>query len=158
MEKFSISDSQVKKVFWIFSVLLIFDFLVLPVLFGYREGSYSCEYEIINCIALTLTPLLIFGFFWLMIWRKMSDIANIANSTELARRLTLLNPDGSLMRGPFTIYEFDSPKSGIASPVFRENTGFVSTGTGKTAGGAREFVIPNFEKNTLNNLIEREVK
>ena len=61
------------------------------------------------------------------------------------------------MKGPFTIYEFDTPSSGIASPVFRNNPGFVSTGTGRTGGDLREFVIPNLEKKNLNNLIERSV-
>lgn len=36
---------------------------------------------------------------------------------------------------------FDTPASGLASPVFRTNPGFV--GSGLTSGGAREFVVPN---------------
>jgi hypothetical protein len=37
--------------------------------------------------------------------------------------------------------EFAPPEYGIASPVFRSDPGFI--GGGRTAGGAREFVIPN---------------
>jgi hypothetical protein len=32
-------------------------------------------------------------------------------------------------------------KTGLASPIFRQDPGFV--GRGRTAGNAREFVIPN---------------
>ncbi|MGD1879802.1 MAG: polymorphic toxin type 10 domain-containing protein [Kiloniellaceae bacterium] len=34
-----------------------------------------------------------------------------------------------------------TPQSGVSSPVFRTDPGFV--GGGRTTGGAREFVIPN---------------
>lgn len=71
IEKFSISDAQAKKIFWIFSVLLVFDLLILPIVFGYIKGGYSCEYGMLNCTMLTLSPLLIFSFFWLMMWRKI---------------------------------------------------------------------------------------
>jgi len=57
------------------------------------------------------------------------------NATQLATRLTV--PPSNT----FTVIEFPTPSSGIASPVFRNNPGFV--GGGQTAGGAREFVIPN---------------
>lgn len=38
-------------------------------------------------------------------------------------------------------FEFNAPKSGIASPVFRTDIGLI--GGGLTSGGAREFVLPN---------------
>ena|GEM_PF-6088802 len=41
----------------------------------------------------------------------------------------------------FTVVEFTTPAEGLASPVFRNNAGFV--GGGRTAGGVREFVLPN---------------
>nr|WP_301005414.1 polymorphic toxin type 10 domain-containing protein [Lunatimonas sp.] len=54
---------------------------------------------------------------------------------EIAKKLTIPNsPSG------FQIFEFNTP-TGIASPINRTNPGFV--GGGRTAGGAREFVIPN---------------
>jgi hypothetical protein len=62
------------------------------------------------------------------------DIAGMTPS-QLAKRLTI--PESS----SFTIIEFPTPVEGLASPVFRTNPGFV--GNGRTAGGAREFVIPN---------------
>ncbi|WP_262482861.1 polymorphic toxin type 10 domain-containing protein [Aquimarina longa] len=37
--------------------------------------------------------------------------------------------------------EFGTPKSGLSTPINRTNPGFI--GGGKTAGGAREFAIPN---------------
>lgn len=64
-----------------------------------------------------------------------SDISGL-NAGQLAQRLTI-QPSSS-----FTVLEF--PSSGvtsIASPINRINPGFV--GFGRTAGGAREFVIPN---------------
>jgi hypothetical protein len=60
------------------------------------------------------------------------------------------------VRGPFAILEFDTPEVGVASPVFRNNPGFV--GMGRTAGGAREFVIPNLRLEMLENLFIRIVK
>ena len=41
----------------------------------------------------------------------------------------------------FTIIEFPTPLEGLASPINRTNPGFI--GFGRTAGGAREFVIHN---------------
>lgn len=64
-----------------------------------------------------------------------SDIAGMT-SKQIAQRLTIAeSPTG------FKVIEFATPRSGVASPVFRSDPGFV--GGGRTAGGAREFVIPN---------------
>ena len=84
------------------------------------------------------------------------DIAGIASSQELATRLTLLDKTGNPVRGPFAVLEFDTPSVGVASPLFRNNPGFV--GMGKTAGGAREFVIPNLRLEELENLFLRRVE
>lgn len=62
------------------------------------------------------------------------DIAGL-DANQLSQRLTIEQNQ------KFTIIEFDTPSSGIASPINRTNPGFV--GGGRTAGGAREFVIPN---------------
>jgi filamentous hemagglutinin family protein len=62
------------------------------------------------------------------------DIAGL-NSLELARKLTI--PESNI----FTVVRFQTPRSGLASPVNRTDLGFV--GGGRTTGGAREFVIPN---------------
>ena len=62
------------------------------------------------------------------------DIASMGAS-EIAERLSI--PEAK----SFHVIEFDTPKSGLASPINRTNPGF--TGGGTTAGGAREFVIPN---------------
>lgn len=71
------------------------------------------------------------------------DIKNVTNSADLAKKLTLKNEDGSMVKGPFQVTTFKTPKNGIASPVNRDNPGF--EGNGRTAGGAREFTIPNQE-------------
>ena len=58
------------------------------------------------------------------------------NAQQIAQKLTIPeSPTG------FKVIEFEIPTSGIASPINRTNPGFV--GGGQTAGGAREFVIPN---------------
>ena len=58
------------------------------------------------------------------------------NAKQIAERLTIpQSPTG------FRVTEFPTPKSGIASPINRADPGFI--GGGRTAGGAREFVIPN---------------
>ena len=82
------------------------------------------------------------------------DVMGIQSSEALAERLTLLNKAGELRRGPFAVIEFDTP-SGIASPIFRTNPGFV--GFGRTANGAREFVVPNLTLEELINAIIRTV-
>jgi Novel toxin 10 len=41
----------------------------------------------------------------------------------------------------YTVVEFKTPSSGVASPINRTDPGFI--GGGRTAGGAPEFVIPN---------------
>lgn len=56
---------------------------------------------------------------------------------DIAKKLTIPNSSSG-----FQIFEFNTP-TGIASPINRTNPGFV--GGGRTAGGAREFVIPNQE-------------
>ena len=63
------------------------------------------------------------------------DIRGLS-AKQIAERLTIPeSPSG------FRVIEFPTPKSGIASPVNRADPGFI--GGGRTAGGAREFVIPN---------------
>jgi RHS repeat-associated protein len=58
------------------------------------------------------------------------------NAAEIAVRLTIPgSPSG------FRIFEFPTPQTGVASPVFRPDPGFIDGG--RTGGGAREFVIPN---------------
>ena len=56
------------------------------------------------------------------------DIAGFTSSQGLAGRLTLLDSAGNLRNGPFAVMESDTPASGLASPVFRSNPGFVQGG------------------------------
>ena len=58
------------------------------------------------------------------------------NASQIAERLTIQPSEHG-----FRVIEFDTPTSGIMSPVNRTDPGFV--GGGFTAGGAREFLIPN---------------
>ena len=62
------------------------------------------------------------------------DIAGMS-ANQLGPRLGIRNSK------EFTVFEFSTPRSGLASPINRANPGFV--GFGRTSGGAREFVIPN---------------
>jgi RHS repeat-associated protein len=67
------------------------------------------------------------------------------NAAQIAGRLTIQpSPTG------FKVIEFPTPQSGIASPIFRSDPGFI--GGGRTLGGAREFVIPN-QPTPLDSLI-----
>jgi RHS repeat-associated protein len=84
------------------------------------------------------------------------DISGISTSRELAERLALFDDAGQLIEGPFAVLEFDTPSTGIASPVFRDNPGFV--GGGRTAGGAREFVVPNLNVDDLGDLAKRIIE
>ncbi|MGQ0591592.1 MAG: polymorphic toxin type 10 domain-containing protein, partial [Gammaproteobacteria bacterium] len=62
------------------------------------------------------------------------DIAGL-NAAQLAERLTVNSSEA------FTVVKFPTPQSGLASPINRLDKGFI--GGGQTAGGAREYVIPN---------------
>ena len=84
------------------------------------------------------------------------DLEGITTALELAERLTLVDEDDRLLSGPWVIIEFDTPESSLASPVFRSISGFV--GKGRTAGGAREFVIPNTAISDLRNVTIRIVR
>lgn len=80
-----------------------------------------------------------------------SDIKRIKTAHGLARRLTLVDEAGNLRTGPMLVLQFNLPKdTPIASPVFRNIPGFV--GFGRTAGGAREFVVPNLPLSQLEDL------
>ncbi len=57
------------------------------------------------------------------------------NASQLSNRLTI--PQSNT----FTVIEFSTPLQGLASPINRTYPSFA--GFGRTAGGAREFVIPN---------------
>ncbi|MEM1223526.1 MAG: polymorphic toxin type 10 domain-containing protein [Verrucomicrobiota bacterium] len=83
------------------------------------------------------------------------DLAGITSSSGAAQRLTLLNEAGNLRQGPFSVIEFDAPTSGLASPVFRNDPGFIQGGF--TQGGAREFVLPNLNVNQLQNVTIRSL-
>jgi hypothetical protein len=79
-----------------------------------------------------------------------NDIAGINTGIGLAERLTLVDNSDNLIPGGRAIIEFDAPTTGLASPVFRTNSGFI--GGGQTAGGAREFVLPNLSIDQLQNV------
>lgn len=63
------------------------------------------------------------------------DIARLS-ANQIAQRLTIPKSNSG-----FRVIEFNTPSTGLISPVNRTTLGFV--GFGKTAGGAREFTIPN---------------
>ncbi len=58
------------------------------------------------------------------------------NAGQIANKLTI--PQSS---NGFKVITFKTPVNGLSTPINRSNPGFV--GFGKTAGGAREFTIPN---------------
>jgi hypothetical protein len=85
-----------------------------------------------------------------------SQLKGLTSSTQIAERLTLKNADGTFVKGPFRIIEFDTPTSGLAQPFNRGNPGFINGG--KTAGGATEYVIPNANINSLKNVTQRTIQ
>lgn len=86
---------------------------------------------------------------------EASQLKGLKNSDEIAKKLTLLNEDGSLVKGPFRIIEFDTPAEGLAQPINRSNPGYVNGG--KTAGGATEYIIPNLKIGELKNVTQKTV-
>lgn len=83
-------------------------------------------------------------------------IKGITNSTDLAKRLSLHDANGNLIKGPFRVIEFETPSSGLASPFNRTNPGFINGG--KTAGGASEYVLPNLQVSELKNVTQTTIK
>jgi hypothetical protein len=84
------------------------------------------------------------------------DVAEVSAAAEMARRLTLVDEAGDLIRGPLAVLEFDAPAKEVASPIRRSDPGF--TGRGRTAGGAREFVIPNYRISELDHVHTRVIR
>lgn len=76
-----------------------------------------------------------------------SDIKGM-NAAQISKRLAISESSTG-----YKVFEFD-PLQGIATPINRKNPGFI--GGGKTAGGAREFVVPNqsIPKNAIVKNIE----
>lgn len=63
------------------------------------------------------------------------DVAGL-NAQQISQKLTIpQSPTG------YRVIEFQTPNSGVASPILRTDPGFI--GGGRTLGGASEFVIPN---------------
>jgi len=81
------------------------------------------------------------------------DLAGITTSRGLAERLTLLDEAGNFRQGPFGVIDFDAPATGLASPVFRQNPGFIHGG--RTQGLAREFSLENLSIDQLQNVNRR---
>ena len=76
--------------------------------------------------------------FWIT---AADDMMGITTRTGAAQRLTLINKDGTLRTNGNAILNFElSNIGGIASPINRENAGFLLGGL--TRGGAREWVLP----------------
>jgi hypothetical protein len=82
--------------------------------------------------------------------RLLKDLAGIRTARGLAERVTLVDETGRVLPGPLAVIAFDTPDTGVASPVNRTSPGFV--GRGKTKGGAREFVVPNVALSSLTNV------
>lgn len=85
-----------------------------------------------------------------------SQLSGLKTSEAIAGKLTLKNADGTLVKGPFRIIEFDTPTSGLAQPFNRANPGFINGG--KTAGGATEYIIPNANLSDLKNVTQKTIK
>jgi hypothetical protein len=70
------------------------------------------------------------------------DLKGIETVKAAAQRLTLVNRNGGLRLDANAIVDLRlKTNSGIASPINRLDSGFV--GGGRTAGGAREWIIPS---------------
>lgn len=85
-----------------------------------------------------------------------ADLKGLTTSEQIAQKLSLFNKDGSLVKGPFRVIEFDTPTSGLAQPLNRTNTGFINGG--KTAGGVTEYVVPNVKISELKNATQTVIK
>lgn len=82
-------------------------------------------------------------------WITAADDLNGITTVEgAAKRLTLVDEVGNFRLQGDAVVEFEfKDTSGIASPYSRSNPGFINGG--KTAGGAREWLIPS-DTNIIN--------
>ncbi|MBC7536579.1 MAG: hypothetical protein H7258_12880 [Ferruginibacter sp.] len=85
-----------------------------------------------------------------------SQLKGLTTSDQIAQKLTLKNPDGSFVKGPFRLIEFDTPASGLAQPFNRGNPGYINGG--KTAGGATEYVVPNAKISELGKVKQTTIQ
>jgi RHS repeat-associated protein len=83
------------------------------------------------------------------------DLKGVRTSHGLASRLSLISNNGRFIEEQRVVLEFDAPAETLASPVARDNPGFV--GRGFTGGRAREFVMPNVKIDDLPNMTSRIV-
>ncbi|MBS1735143.1 MAG: hypothetical protein JSS98_00885, partial [Bacteroidetes bacterium] len=84
------------------------------------------------------------------------DIKGLQTSEQIAKKLSLYRSDGTLIKGPFRLIEFDTPSEGLAVPFNRTNPGFINGG--KTLGGANEYVLPNLKLTKLKNVTYKVIK
>jgi RHS repeat-associated protein len=85
-----------------------------------------------------------------------TQLKGLNTSSEIAQKLTLVDQKGNLIRGPFRLIEFDAPSEGLAQPFNRGNPGFINGG--KTAGGATEYILPNFKVSDLKNVTQKTIQ
>ena len=85
-----------------------------------------------------------------------AELSGLNTSAQIAEKLTLKNAGETLMKGPFGIIEFDTPTSGLAQLFNRTNPGFINGG--KIAGGATEYVIPNANIYSLQNVTQKTIQ
>ncbi len=74
-----------------------------------------------------------------------ADDINNLNANQISQRLTIPASDTG-----FDVLTFKTPKEGVASPFNRSDIGFINGG--RTAGGAREFILPNLRIEDLIDL------
>lgn len=62
-----LSKKNADKLFRIFSIVLLIDFILLPIALSYFDNTQKCDYSLTECIFLSLVPIVIFSFFWIAI-------------------------------------------------------------------------------------------
>lgn len=63
-----VTKKSYKKLFKIFSLILLLDYPILPLVFGIIRSESGCEYSTITCITVMISMMMIIFIFWTILW------------------------------------------------------------------------------------------
>lgn len=100
-KKAKITKEKAKKIFIAFSIMLVLDVLILPIISSVIDGSYECNDRTFTCVILSCIPLILFGIFWCLVWFGVyeaffitdSKWEKMKNSSFFLIRLKIKNSD-----------------------------------------------------------------
>lgn len=66
---FKVTKRQFRRLFKVFSLILLINYPVLPFLSSFTQGDIECDsYDILTCVSVAFLFIAIIFFFWCMVW------------------------------------------------------------------------------------------